>query len=102
LAEPGPWSRISAQNSWPKTVSAAGSKPDVRRAGAAAEVDHVLHVVQGVQVGAADAAGQRLHQHLALAGSSSAISSQTSCLLRRTTALMRSTPQLLVVTGSIP
>src|SRR5579859_87428 len=43
----------------------AGVEAVVAAARAAAELDHMLHVVQGMQVGAADAAGQRLHQHLA-------------------------------------
>ena len=35
-------------------------------AGAASEVDHVLHVMQGVEVGAADSAGERSDEDLAL------------------------------------
>jgi hypothetical protein len=43
-----------------------GIEAVVRASGAAREVDHVLHVVQRVQVGPADAAGQRPDQHLAV------------------------------------
>ena len=59
----GPCSTISAQNSWPNTQSAAGSSagtPD-----RAHEPGEVREVGQRVQVGAADAGGQRAHHDVA-------------------------------------
>ena len=51
------------------TENGVGRRVEGHRAAACATagLDHVLHVMEGVQVGAADAAGQRLDQNLPLA-----------------------------------
>ena len=49
----------------PVTLTDGGVEAAVGRAGPTAELDHVLHVVQRVQVRAADAAGQGANQDLA-------------------------------------
>ncbi|MCR5880538.1 hypothetical protein [Phenylobacterium sp. J367] len=43
-----------------------GVEAVVAAAGPAAELDHVFHMVESMQVRPADPAGQRLHQHLAV------------------------------------
>ena len=89
-AEPGPKSRISAQNSWPNTVSAAGSKP---LSGAPARRVRSIMCSMWCRACRSD---PQIPQASVLtstwpsAGTRSATSSQTSALLRRTTALMGS------------
>lgn len=101
LAEPGPWSRISAQNSWPKTVSARGSKP---LSGAPARFDRSIMCSMWCRACRSEPQMPQASVRTSTwpdSGSSSGISSQTSCLLRRTTALMRFPSELAALVGHV-
>ena len=62
--------RQSHQRDQVSDVKAVGGRVEAiaHAAGAAGEVDHVLHVMQRVQVGAADSAGESANQDLSLVG----------------------------------
>ena len=76
LAVFSPSSTTSPQNSWPMTtsrprsmISMPGKRVTGESAGLVRHLDHLVAVLQGVQVGSADAARQRLDQNLARTGS---------------------------------